>query len=85
MAMASADRGGNEYRLGPANALGPIMGRRIQPAAQRTAGANATRLAYNVGGFVLGDAYEEFRPELGKIRTAIVSHLPWVKKASTCQ
>jgi hypothetical protein len=50
-----------------------------QPAPQRTAGASATRLAYNVAGFVLGDAYEEFKPEIGKLEAALLKVAPWRK------
>jgi len=78
---ASADHTHDVFNVAalPSSLLNAGASNLYQPAPQRTAGASATRLAYNVAGFLLGDAYLEFSPEIGRVRAALLKLLPWHK------
>jgi len=79
---ASADHSRSVFNVAamPNSLLCAAVSNVYQPALQRTAGASATRFAYNVLGFWVGDAYEEFRPEIGKIEAVLIKLLPWHKR-----
>ena len=78
---ASADHSRSVFNVAalPASFVNAALSNLYQPAPQRTAGACSTRLAYSVGGFALGDAYEEFKPEIGVVEAALLKLLPWRK------
>lgn len=76
---ASADHSQSVFNVAglPNSILNAALSNLYQPAPQRTAGASATRLAYSVAGFVVGDAFEEFKPEIRKMEAALLKLLPW--------
>lgn len=67
----------------PNSLLTAALSNTYQPAEQRTAADSAARFGYNVLGFVLGDAYTEFQPDLRNLasvlKSGIVRLWPWNK------
>jgi hypothetical protein len=57
----------------PNSALTAALSNSYQPSEQRTVANNATRFGYNVLGFVIGDCYTEFQPELRNLGSRIKS------------
>jgi hypothetical protein len=81
----SADHTRNVFNLScvPNSLLTAALSNTYQPPEQRTAADSAARFGYNVLGFVLGDAYAEFQPDLRNLasvlKSGIVKLWPWHK------
>jgi hypothetical protein len=76
---ASADRSRSVFNVAaaPNSLLCAALSNLYQPPPQRTAGDSATRFAYNLLGFWVGDPYEEFKPEIGRMEALPLKLLPW--------
>jgi hypothetical protein len=70
----SADHSRNVFNVAaiPNSLLVAGLSNAYQPKGQRSLADTATRAGYNLGGFLLGDAYEEFlRPPVDKLKQQI--------------
>jgi hypothetical protein len=59
----------------PNSILTAAISNTYQPVEQRTAADSAARFGYNVLGFVVGDAYTEFKPEICKLAAFLKSKI----------
>jgi hypothetical protein len=56
----------------PGSAISAIFSNLYQPQQVRTVSATAERFGWNIGGYIAGDAYTEFQPDLQRGLMAIV-------------
>jgi len=81
----SADHTHNVFNLSaiPNSLLTAALSNTYQPPEQRTAADSAARFGYNVLGFVMGDAFTEFQPDLRNLASVLKSGVtklwPWHK------